>query len=390
MGIFEWLFVGFLTTFGGVTLFTEPTDISIDEIYVAGEFEELGLTEETALGLLNLKVTDLQAEAGISPLDSHALRLNYKDSALARFADDLGVMEHVDNLHALFDLVDHRMTISIYSSKETENEYRDVIEELTADIHLLETRSGRMIRSVRLTSDGDLLPLLDEIAEQIIKIASPSAHALRLFATEIPDSHREMLILNKPVPAGTFSGTQSFIEEWLVVHGTGSFEQVGAKQTHAYLRRQMILRAGMWNLLGLVHMAEGRLDDAGKSFMKSIHLNDEHSSAYVNMGAVLGLQGNYEAALSYLRKAYSLEDQVPITYLYAAAVLWKQEKPDQALKVLEKLEAMPKGSGISDLYKLKALIYAEMGRSQEEIDRMHRKKEIAKLKNPYQFGQLAH
>lgn len=389
MGILEWLALGFAAAVGSITFITEPTDISIDEIYVAGDYEELGLTEETVLGLLNQKVIEIQAEAGISPLDRTALRLNYADSALANFADDLGIMEHIDNLHSLMDMVAYRMTIAIYSSEEKENEYRDVIEELTADIHLLETRSGRLIRSVRMKGPGELLPMLDMVGEQIIELAAPAAHALRLFAKELPDSHREMLILNEPVPAGTFAGTQGFVEEWLVKHGTGSFERQETRQSHSYLHRQMVTRSHMWNILGLTHMAEGQLDLAGKSFMKAIHVDEEHAAGYVNMGAVLGLQGNYEASLSYLRKALSINEELAVTYLYAGAVLWKQGKPEQALRVLDKLEAMPKGTGISDLYKLKAVIFEDLGRSQDEVDQMLRKKEIAKLKNPYQFGQLA-
>ncbi|MGA0383357.1 MAG: hypothetical protein ACO3N2_12045, partial [Arenicellales bacterium] len=69
MGILEWLALGFAAAVGSITFITEPTDISIDEIYVAGDYEELGLTEETVLGLLNQKVIEIQAEAGISPLD---------------------------------------------------------------------------------------------------------------------------------------------------------------------------------------------------------------------------------------------------------------------------------------------------------------------------------
>ena len=408
MGILEAIFIGFFGAVGGLTFFTEPTDIAIDDIYIPN-FEEQGLTHETVLGLLNQRVVELQADAGISPLDDVALRLNFKDSAVSRFAAELGIMEHVSNVQAIFDLVDYRMSIAIYASQEESNEYRDIITALTADIFLLETRSGRLIRSVRVTGDGDMLSILDKVAEQIIVLGKPSAHALQLLVKEMPLAHKEMLILNEPVPAGTFVKTRNFLEEWLVIHAKGSYQDIGTNNTKAYERRQMQVRARMFNLLGLVEMMEGNYKRSHQSFLKSVQVDQNFASGYINMGAILGLQGKYEPALSYLRKGVNIEKDTPVAYLYAAAVLWKQGKVEKALKVLDKLEHMPGGTGISDLYRLRALIYENLitthatygpadGQSHGALEveawgrlatTAHREQKIAKFKNPFQFGLFA-
>ena len=139
MGIFEWLFVGGLTALGGVTFLAEPTDVIIDEILIAEEYAQLGFSEESVNSLLNARVLEIQAESGISPLDGHALRLNYKDSALAFLADEFGLMNAVNGLHALADMTDYRMSINIFSSNLTADAYQDATTQLTAEIYLLET-----------------------------------------------------------------------------------------------------------------------------------------------------------------------------------------------------------------------------------------------------------
>lgn len=404
MGILEAVFIGFIGAVGGITFLTEPTDIAIDDIYIPN-FEEQGLAHETVLGLLNKKVVELQADAGISPLDDAALRLNFKDSAVAQFAAELGIMEHVSNLHAILDLVDYRMSIAIYASQEESNEYRDIITGLTADVFLLETRSGRLIKSVRVTGDGDMLAILDKVAEQIIVMGKPSAHALRLFVEELPFTHKEMLILNEPVPAGTFVKTRNFLEEWLVVHAKGSYQDIGTNNTKAYERRQMGVRARMFNLLGLVEMIEGDYERSYKSFLKSVQVDQDFAAGYINIGAILGLQGKYEPALSYLRKGVDIDKDAPVAYLYAGAILWKQGKVEKALKVLDKLESMPGGTGISDLYKLRSVIYEDLIAKHSPEEQSHgtpeiqlwirlaanakREQKIAEFKNPFQFGLFA-
>ena len=127
MGIFEMIALGLATLVGMVTVTVEPTDIYIEHIYVAEEYEQLGLEEETVRLLLSQKIARIQADAGISPLDSDALRIDFDESAIAQFAEDLGIMRHVNNIQMMLDQVDHRMHISIYSSEENETEFRDII-----------------------------------------------------------------------------------------------------------------------------------------------------------------------------------------------------------------------------------------------------------------------
>jgi Tfp pilus assembly protein PilF len=388
VGIFEMIALGLATLVGMVTVTVEPTDIYIEHIYVAEEYEQLGLEEETVRLLLSQKIARIQADAGISPLDSDALRIDFDESAIAQFAEDLGIMRHVNNIQMMLDQVDHRMHISIYSSEENETEFRDIIEELTVDIHLLETRSGRIIKSVKIKGPGEMLPLLEKVAENIIKLAKPGSHALGLFVKELPDSHRDKLIVDTPAPNNTFAGTEEFINEWLVIHGGGAYELLGVAHSRSYKARLMETRSKMYNLLGLIHMVEGELVYAAKSFRKVIQVNKNDASGYVNMGATLGYQGHYDQALKFLRKGLALDKEKPITYLYAAAVLLKQGHYDKALKVLDKLETMPLGTGIADLYKLKAEIYRELGRSGEAIKRLQQLERIAKFKNPYQFSVL--
>ncbi len=388
MGILEWLFLGTMTALGGVTFLTEPTDVILDEIHVAEEYGDLGFTEESVSSLLNRRVLEIQAKAGISPLDRHALRLNYKDSALASLADEFGLMNPVNGLHSLLDMTDHRMSMNIYGSEYTPDVSGVSVTELTAEIYLLETRSGRVIDSQTVVGKGeDLIGMLDSVAAHVLRMAKPTAHAFYLLSQEKPASQNAFLVLNdSPAPKGAFKQTRAFANDWIVRHGSGSYENVQGEWSHGHHARAQAAASEMFNILGLSYMFEGNLDDAGNSFTKAIMLDDGYAAGYANMGGVLGLQGNYASALQYLRKAVSLDKGMPVSYIYASAVLWKQGRAEQALKVLDKLEAMPQGTGIADLYRLKAAIYEDIGRSQEDIDRARRKSEIAKLKNPYQFG----
>ena len=390
MGIFEWLFVGGLTALGGVTFLAEPTDVIIDEIFIAEEYSKLGFTEESVNSLLNARVLEIQAESGISPLDRHALRLNYKDSALAFLADEFGLMNAVNGLHALADMTDYRMSINVFSSNLTADADRDADTQLVAEIYLLETRSGRVVDSQKLTSAGDILPLVDSVAEHVLRMAKPTAHAFSLLSHEKPkDQHAFLSPNDSPAPKGTFKKARSFIESWIVRHESGSYEAVHGEWSSGHHARLQESMSDMFNMLGLSYMFEGNLDDAGNSFMKAIMLDDDHAAGYANMGGVLGLRGDYDSALTYLRKAVSLDKDQPLAYLYASAVLRKQGREEQALKVLDKLEAMPQGPGIGDLYRLRAAIYEDIGRSQEDIDTARRKVDIAIWKNPYQFGIFA-
>lgn len=388
MGILEMIALGLATLVGVVTVTVEPTDVYIDQISVAAEFEELGLEEETVRLLLVEKIARLQSDAGISPLDNTALRIDFDESAIAQFAEDLGIMKHVNNIQMMLDRVDYRMRIAIYSSEENETEFRDIIEEVSVDIHLLETRSGRIIKTIKIKGPGELLLSLDAVAENIIKLAKPGSHALGLFVKELPDAHRVKLIGNTPAPDKTFAGTEKFINEWLVTHEEGAYELFGVTHSHSYKVRLMETRSRMYNILGLIHMFEGELVYAAKSFRKAIQVNENDASGYVNMGATLGYQGDYDQALKFLRKALTLDKEKPITYLYAAAILFKQGHYDKALKVLDKVETIQGGTGIADLYILKAEIYRELGRSSEAIERLQQLERIAKFKNPYQFNAL--
>ena len=84
--------------------------------------------------------------------------------------------------------------------------------------------------------------------------------------------------------------------------------------------------AVVWNKLGITQLAMGRLDDARKSFEKSIKLDKAYPDALNNVGVVWYKMNKYSKAIKYYKKAIALRDEsAPFHNNLGAAYFSKKE-----------------------------------------------------------------
>ena len=84
--------------------------------------------------------------------------------------------------------------------------------------------------------------------------------------------------------------------------------------------------AVVWNKLGITQLAMGRLDDARKSFEKSIKLDKSYPDALNNVGVIWYKMNKYSKAIKYYKKALALrEESAPFHNNLGAAYFSKKE-----------------------------------------------------------------
>jgi Tfp pilus assembly protein PilF len=101
----------------------------------------------------------------------------------------------------------------------------------------------------------------------------------------------------------------------------------------AQLRESIRLmeNAGDYNRLGRLLVETKRLDEAKAAFERAIQLNPDLAIAHSNLGAVLGIKGDYYGAMEELQKSLQLDPQNTRAHNNLAIALLKMGKKDEAI-----------------------------------------------------------
>ena len=90
------------------------------------------------------------------------------------------------------------------------------------------------------------------------------------------------------------------------------------------------------NNLGAMYFIDGKVEEAGTEFAKSLSINDLELLAHGNMGLVYLQLGQYDKAESEIKKELSFNPKYSDAYYNLGLVYTKQNKFDDAIKSLEK------------------------------------------------------
>lgn len=111
--------------------------------------------------------------------------------------------------------------------------------------------------------------------------------------------------------------------------------------------------------LGRQYLANQKIEEAQKMFLKSILLNDQYWLSWFNLGSLHLLQNNLPTAIEYLHKARELNPTAIAIYKNLGVVYAKNKEFDKAIKHF--VLALHFDPTQADVYKNLGLCYTELG-----------------------------
>ncbi|NUM50618.1 MAG: tetratricopeptide repeat protein [Flavobacteriales bacterium] len=106
-----------------------------------------------------------------------------------------------------------------------------------------------------------------------------------------------------------------------------------------------------WMNYGLIHMQNGRYDEALACFTKTLEFMPYWAYIHINMGILKNAMGNQYEAETYFLSAIKYQPEVPEGYYYYANFLLNQNRFSEAFSYVQKgLEISPGHSNLNQLY----------------------------------------
>lgn len=387
MGPFELAIVGLGAMVGTLTLIESPPDVMVDDISTPEVLEERGYTGEVLAELLDDAGLAIYLE---SNQPEFSLRLNYDASGISELSKALGLRETVKALHGMLGMVDQRVHLSFVANPEENT--------LMAVLDIMKPGSGQVLHSERIPGSlDDVEAVIDEVADVLVEEVTPYPYAVHLFNHQ-HDPDANLLSFSDPsTTSGDYSSVRTYIEEWLVRYEIGFVETeeqeavyyhwASADTNDLVPRRIKDQIAPMFNLLGVVSLAEGDLKHASQSFMKAISLDDSIADPYINIGRVLQLQGEPEMALGYLSHADKIKPRKAITKIYSALANLELDRTEEALADLK--EAISRQPALSVSHELYAEALKQTGGKAKYITHSERQARLNRWRFPQQYHALA-
>ena len=387
MGPFELAIVGLGAMVGTLTLIESPPDVMVDDISTPEVLEERGYTGEVLAELLDDAGLAIYLE---SNQPEFSLRLNYDASGISELSKALGLRETVKALHGMLGMVDQRVHLSFVANPEENT--------LLAVLDIMKPGSGQVLHSERIPGSlDDVEAVIDEVADVLVEEVTPYPYAVHLFNHQ-HDPDANLLSFSDPsTTSGDYSSVRTYIEEWLVRYEIGFVETeeqeavyyhwASADTSDLVPRRIKDQIAPMFNLLGVVRLAEGDLKHASQSFMKAISLDDSIADPYINIGRVLQLQGEPEMALGYLSHADKIKPRKAITKIYSALANLELDRTEEALADLK--EAISRQPALSVSHELYAEALKQTGGKAKYITHSERQARLNRWRFPQQYHALA-
>ncbi|WP_419639691.1 tetratricopeptide repeat protein, partial [Thiolapillus sp.] len=87
-----------------------------------------------------------------------------------------------------------------------------------------------------------------------------------------------------------------------------------------------------WNNLGAVLGKQGNLDEAINALRKQLEINPRHEDAWYNLGGALGTQGNLDEAINAFRRQLEINPDHERAWYNLGIVLGKQGNLDGAIE----------------------------------------------------------
>lgn len=387
MGPFELAIVGLGAMVGTLTLIESPPDVMVDDISTPEVLEERGYTGEVLAELLDDAGLAIYLE---SNQPEFSLRLNYDASGISELSKALGLRETVKALHGMLGMVDQRVHLSFVANPEENT--------LLAVLDIMKPGSGQVLHSERIPGSlDDVEAVIDEVADVLVEEVTPYPYAVHLFNHQ-HDPDAKLLSFSDPsTTSGDYSSVRTYIEEWLVRYEIGFVETeeqeavyyhwASADTSDLVPRRIKDQIAPMFNLLGVVSLAEGDVKHASQSFMKAISLDDSIADPYINIGRVLQLQGEPEMALGYLSHADKIKPRKAITKIYSALANLELDRTEEALADLK--EAISRQPALSVSHELYAEALKQTGGKAKYITHSERQARLNRWRFPQQYHALA-
>ncbi len=174
------------------------------------------------------------------------------------------------------------------------------------------------------------------------------------------------------------------------------------KNKRVLLQRADTAAVVVYDKLGTILMAQGKLDEAIDNFRQSLQIHPFFSTPHMNLGKALLQKGQLQEAINHLREAVQLNQELGEAHNYLALALLKQGKTDEAVHFAGRAAKLTKHKNVTALKTL-AAAYAAAGRFPEAIEtaekaiklaifsgRKELTKEINKHLELYKAGQPCH
>lgn len=387
MGPFELAIIGLGAMVGTLTLIESPPDVMVDDISAPKELEERGYTGEVLAELLDDAGLAIYLE---SNQPDFSLRLNYDASGISELSKALGLRETVKAMHGMLGMVDQRVHLSFVTNPEENT--------LMAILDIMKPGSGQVLHSERISGSlDDVDGIIDQVADILVEEVTPYPYAVHLFNSR-HNSDVSLLSLSDPSKktSGDYSSVRTYIEEWLVRYEIGFVETeeqeavyyhwASADTSDLVPRRIKNQIAPMFNLLGVVSLAEGDLKYANQSFLKAISLDDSRADPYINIGRILQLQGEPEMALGYLSHADKIKPRKAITKVYSALANLQLDRKEEALADLK--EAISRQPALAVSHELYAEALRQTGGKAKYIAHSERQARLNRWRFPQQYHAL--
>jgi tetratricopeptide (TPR) repeat protein len=210
-----------------------------------------------------------------------------------------------------------------------------------------------------------------------------------LFAEAVPDIFQytdPLLVVGGQLTAGNWQqaleGAQLLVEESskpdeevlsaYVVEGAAFMQMREYDNAIGVLKRAAGLgfeaNATLHNMLGLVLLKQGKLDEAASEFNQAIALHPDFVYHY-NLGLLLQLQNKLDEAAAECRRAIALDPREPGGHMCMAGVLWKQGKiADATVAIRRAVRLDPKSA---DLHTNLGAVLSTQGKLDDAIVEYH-------------------
>ena len=147
-------------------------------------------------------------------------------------------------------------------------------------------------------------------------------------------------------------------------------EWVEAEQLCRAVLEKDIEHCEALNLLGIITLQTGRLNDAATLFARVVAARPDESGAHLNYGSVLRLLARHEEALDCCERALVISPQLPDAYNNRGNALHDLKRYPDALDSYD--AALKLRPGYAEAFNNRASTLQQLGRTQEAVDSCER------------------
>jgi tetratricopeptide (TPR) repeat protein len=318
----EWLLVvapaAFSALVFSLALWTNPIDISLQEVTTPSALEERGYAAATVFELLERKIGGIVDDAGSNRVPE-MIEVGTPDTAINAYAEIINVEAPVRATQRLLNLVDYVAELRFVSGDDNA---------VTATVRIRDSNTLRLLKFDRIEGHADAFEdLLDRVAQSIVDFVDPYIMAVYLYNRSVQDqsSHDDLIAYVKQKIAVV---DDSFLP-WF------------------------------YNLLGQISEQAGDPNLAIEYYKEAIGIDRYFDLAYINWGHALAGLGREAEAIEMYRAALAIRPDVAVAHLYLAEALLEREQPEAALAELAKAATL--APEFAAVYTTRAAIFEQIG-----------------------------